>query len=56
MPVISLEKEEAAAHFGWVAHFAGLDMPAPSERTRMKLDRQPVGPGLIQDLTGMKYS
>jgi nucleoside-diphosphate-sugar epimerase len=56
IPVVSLDKEEAAAHFGWLAHFAGLDMPASSEWTRKKLDWQPTGPGLINDLTNMKYS
>lgn len=56
IPAVSLDKAEAPAHFGWLAHFAGLDMPASSEWTRKNLDWQPTGPGLIQDLTNMKYS
>jgi nucleoside-diphosphate-sugar epimerase len=56
VPVVSLTKEEAAAHFGWLIHFAGLDMPACSEWTRKKLGWQPSGPSLIEDLTNMKYS
>ena len=56
IPVVSLDKEKAAEHFGWLAHFAGLDMPASSEWTRKVLDWEPTGPGLIDDLTNMKYS
>ena len=55
IPVVSLDKEKAAEHFGWLAHFAGLDMPASSEWTRKTLDWEPTGPGLIEDLTNMKY-
>ena len=56
IPAVSIGKEEAGAHFGWLAHFAGLDMPASSEWTRKKLDWQPTGPGLIEDLSNMKYA
>ncbi len=55
IPVVSLDQEKAAEHFGWLAHFAGLDMPASSEWTRKTLDWHPSGPGLIEDLTNMKY-
>ena len=55
VPVISLTPEKAAEHFGWLAHFAGLDMPASSEWTRKTLGWDPTGPGLIEDLTKMKY-
>lgn len=55
IPVVSLDKEKAAEHFGWLAHFAGLDMPATSAWTRTTLDWEPTGPGLIADLTNMKY-
>ncbi len=56
IPVVSINKEEATAHFGWLAHFAALDMPASSEWTRKKLGWQPAGPGLIPNLLKMKYS
>lgn len=56
IPSVSLDKEKAADHFGWLAHFAGLDMPASSEWTRKTLGWRPTGPGLIEDLTNMKYS
>jgi nucleoside-diphosphate-sugar epimerase len=55
VPVVSLDPEKAAEHFGWFAHFAGLDMPASSEWTRKTLNWEPTGPGLIEDLTNMKY-
>ena len=52
---VSLDQDQAAEHFGWLAHFAGLDMPASSAWTRKTLDWEPTGPGLIEDLTNMKY-
>ena len=54
-PVVSLDPGKAAEHFGWLAHFAGLDMPASSQWTRKTLDWEPTGPGLIEDLTNMNY-
>ena len=55
-PVVSLSPEEAAGHFGWLAMFAELDLPASSEWTRKQLGWQPTGPGLIADLERMDYS
>lgn len=55
VPVVSIAPDKAAEHFGWLAHFAVLDMPAASEWTRKALGWNPTGPGLIADLTNMKY-
>ena len=55
VPVVSLSPEEAAAHFGWLGMFVGLDMPASSALTQQKLDWHPTGPGLIADLEQMQY-
>ena len=55
VPVISLPQEEAQAHFGWLAMFAGFDMPASSALTRQRLGWQPTGPGLIADLERMRW-
>jgi nucleoside-diphosphate-sugar epimerase len=55
VPVVSITPEQAADHFGWLSRFAGLDMPASSEWTRKTLGWEPTGPGLIEDLTNMKY-
>jgi nucleoside-diphosphate-sugar epimerase len=55
LPVVSLSPEEAPTHFGWLAMFAGFDMPASSAQTKRKLGWQPTGPGLIADLEQMRY-
>ena len=55
VPLVSIAPEQAAEHFGWLAHFAGMDMPASSEWTRKTLGWEPAGPGLIEDLRNMKY-
>lgn len=56
VPVVSLPPEEAAGHFGWLAPFAGMDIPASSAQTRQKLGWRPAGPGLLTDLENMHYS
>ncbi len=50
LPVVAKSPEEAADHFGWFAHFAAIDSPASSQRTRELLGWQPKQPGLIPDL------
>ena len=50
IPVVSKTREEAAEHFGWIARFAAMDMPASSARTQSALGWQPEQPGLIADL------
>jgi nucleoside-diphosphate-sugar epimerase len=55
VPVVSKSPEQAAEHFGWLAMFAGLDMPASSALTQQRLGWRPTGPGLISDLERMQY-
>ncbi len=55
VPVVSLTPEQVPAHFGWLAMFAGFDMPASSALTRQRLGWNPTGPGLIADLERMQY-
>ena len=55
LPVVSLSPEEAPDHFGWLAMFAGFDMPASSAQTQERLGWRPTGPGLIADLEQMRY-
>jgi hypothetical protein len=56
VPVASISAEEAGKHFGiFFGHAATQDMPASSEWTRKTLGWEPTGPGLIEDLTVMKY-
>jgi nucleoside-diphosphate-sugar epimerase len=55
VPVVGMSPDEAAKHFGWFAHFAAMDVPASSERTRQSLGWQPKEPGLIADLDRRGY-
>jgi hypothetical protein len=55
VPVVSLSPDEAPAHFGWLAAFAGRDLPASGAVTQEKLAWRPNSPGLIVDLEQMRY-
>ena len=56
VPVVSIAAEKAGEHFGpFFGHAATMDMPGSSEWTRKTLGWEPTGPGLIEDLTNMKY-
>jgi nucleoside-diphosphate-sugar epimerase len=55
VPVVSKTSEEAAAHFGWFAGFAGMDIPSSSARTRSVLGWKPEQPGLLVDLDQPHY-
>ncbi|KVG77290.1 SDR family oxidoreductase [Burkholderia ubonensis] len=56
LPVASIAPEEAQAYFGWLALFAGLDMPASSALTQARLNWHPTGPTLIADLDEARYA
>lgn len=55
LPVASITKEEAPAHFGFLAMFASTDMPASNAKTRESLGWSPTHPGLIADLDQDHY-
>jgi nucleoside-diphosphate-sugar epimerase len=55
VPVVSKAPEEAANHFGWFAHFAAIDNPTSSQRTRELLGWKPKPPGLIADIDRPRY-
>jgi nucleoside-diphosphate-sugar epimerase len=55
VPVVSKSPEQAAHHFGWLAHFVGVDCPASSKLTEEKLEWQPKQPGIIADLERGSY-
>jgi len=55
LPVVGLSPEEAQAHFGWFAPFAGFDLAASSARTRALLDWQPSQPDLLTDMARNGY-
>jgi nucleoside-diphosphate-sugar epimerase len=51
IPVVAKSPEEAAAHFGWLGIFAGMDIPASSALTQQRLGWRPTQKaGLIADL------
>lgn len=50
LPVKSITPEEAPAHFGFLAMFAGRDAPTSSKLTQERLGWTPTGPSLVEDL------
>ncbi|HXE35015.1 MAG TPA: SDR family oxidoreductase [Verrucomicrobiae bacterium] len=55
LPVVSKSPEQAGHHFGWLAHFVGIDCPASSRLTEEKLEWRPKQPGIIPDLERGTY-
>jgi nucleoside-diphosphate-sugar epimerase len=55
VPVVSVNPEEAAKHFNWIAHFVRMDLPTSSHRTQKLLGWQPKQPGLILDIDHPRY-
>ncbi|MGH2890870.1 MAG: 3-beta hydroxysteroid dehydrogenase, partial [Solirubrobacteraceae bacterium] len=55
LPVGSVTDEQAEAHFGFLAGFVAMDMPASSALTRELLQWAPTGPGLVADIAAGHY-
>jgi nucleoside-diphosphate-sugar epimerase len=55
VPVKSIPAEDARDHFGTLAGFAALDVPASSAITRERFGWRPAQPGLIADLDQGHY-
>ena len=55
VPVVSKLAEEAVQHFGWLAHFVGIDCPASSVQTQKQVGWRPKQPGLIPDIDHERY-
>ncbi|GMK39756.1 putative NAD-dependent epimerase/dehydratase [Paenibacillus sp. CCS19] len=55
LPVISVAREEADAHFGWISFAASTDNPSSSALTQKHLGWRPVHPALIPDLEQGHY-
>jgi nucleoside-diphosphate-sugar epimerase len=55
LPVVAKAPEEAAAHFGFLAAFFGLDCPCSSAWTREQLGWAPGELGLLDDLARGPY-
>lgn len=56
LPITSIGPEEASEFFGWLAMFAGRDLPASSALTRRKLGWEPRERGLIADLEELRVA
>ena len=52
----SVEPSRATAHFGFLAMFFALDLPASSELTRASYDWHPTHAGLLDDLNAGHYT
>jgi nucleoside-diphosphate-sugar epimerase len=55
LPVVAKSAEEVADHFGWLAHFVGIDCPASSAQTQERLGWRPSRLALISDLDQPHY-
>jgi nucleoside-diphosphate-sugar epimerase len=55
IPVVSVSGDDVAAHFGWFAHFAQIDAPSSSAKTRQSLAWHPSEPTLLEDLDSEAY-
>lgn len=55
LPVRSVSPDDAAEHFGWLAGFIAMDVPASSARTRALLGWAPTGPTLLDDVRAGHY-
>jgi hypothetical protein len=55
LPVVSIPREEADAHFGWLGAFVSLDNPTSSALTQELLGWRPEGPALIADIEEGHY-
>jgi hypothetical protein len=55
LPVVSISREEADAHFGFLGAIAALDFPRSSIGTQKLLNWKPTHPGLLADLEQGDY-
>jgi nucleoside-diphosphate-sugar epimerase len=55
VPVVSKTPEEAPGHFGFLARFAGIDVPNSSVMTQAALGWKPARQGLLADLAARYY-
>jgi nucleoside-diphosphate-sugar epimerase len=55
VPVVGKSPDEAATHFGFLAHFAAGDLRASSARTQEQLGWRARQIGLLADLEGGRY-
>ncbi|WP_295772190.1 SDR family oxidoreductase [uncultured Mucilaginibacter sp.] len=55
LPLVNKNGDDIAAHFGWFSHFASINCPSDSIKTREALNWKPQGPGLLEDIATAGY-
>ena len=55
VPARSIPAAQAAAHFGWIGGFFGMDAAASNDLTRELMTWNPTHPGLLDDLDAGRY-
>jgi nucleoside-diphosphate-sugar epimerase len=55
LPVVSITREKAVSHFGWIGALVGVDNPTSSALTQERLKWRPGHPALIPDLEEGHY-
>ena len=55
LPVVSIARDKAGAHFGWLGGLVSLDIPASSTVTQKLLEWRPQHPGLLADFDEGHY-
>ncbi|MCF6378558.1 SDR family oxidoreductase [Nocardioides KLBMP 9356] len=56
VPAVSVAPADAGDHFGWIAGFWGLDIPASNALTRERFDWTPAHPTLLEDIRSGAYT
>jgi len=55
LPARSIDPDDAAEHFGWLAPFIAMDAAASSTLTQQRLGWTPTGPTLLDDVEAGHY-
>ena len=55
LPVVSIDPDDMADHFGWISRFFAMDLIATSTATQELLGWTPTGPALIEDIDAGAY-
>ncbi|RWY53871.1 SDR family oxidoreductase [Mucilaginibacter gilvus] len=56
LPVVSIQPEDAAEHFGWFSHMAAIDCPTSSQWTQEHLNWLPTHSTLLADIGNGIYT
>lgn len=56
IPIVSIDPEKAAEHFGWFSHMAAVDCPTSSKWTQQQLNWHPTHSTLLADIENGVYT